>query len=102
VRAEQYPERGKLDYRLDVPETDGGESPPTRVVLHVGGPVGGTRLARCIFDAFAAASARFDVPATIGSVLYGGFIFPLDPASFERSFERLRPLGRWVKNQPPL
>ena len=87
---EQFPERGKIDYRLDVPDPAGEGSSPNRIALHVGGALGGTRLAGCISGAFEAASARFTVEASEGSVLYGTFVFPFDPAELEKKLQRLR------------
>jgi hypothetical protein len=86
----QFPERGKLELRLDVPETAGDERPPNRIVLHVGGALGGTRLARCISGAFEAASARFTVLATEGSVLHGELGFPFDASALEKKLQLRR------------
>ena len=80
-----FPDRGMIEFRLDLPRTAADENPPNRILLHVGGPLGGTRLARCIAEAFETASGRFTVPASEkGSVMYFQVRFPLDATALEK------------------
>jgi len=87
----QFPERGALSFRLDVPETSGDEQPPNRMTLHLGGALGGGRLAHCLSDAFEAAAAQFTIPPIAnGAVLYSDLTFPFDPRNLETKLERIR------------
>ena len=85
------PERGTLSVRLDVPETSGDEQPPNRMTLHIGGALGGSKLAACFSDAFQAAAAQFTIPPiSNGAVLYSDLAFPFDPTNLVTKLARTR------------
>ena len=87
----RHPDRGTLIVMLHVPETTGLETPVNRPSLHVGGPMAGTRLGRCVVDLFTSAAALFTTPAVKGGAVFRMDLeFPFDASLLEAKLERTR------------